>query len=126
MMCCPRASLSSAALGGFDDPDPVVLAGESVQLNHFPYDPGIPGRPAKFAQWRPKDDGWLLCGHVHEGWRQDRKQINVGVDAWHFAPVSDDTICEVIRSGPARIPCPSYGPASPAHERGGHGHRTPP
>ena len=53
--------------------------------------------------------GWLLCGHIHERWRQDGKQINVGVDAWRFAPVSDDTICEVIRSGPARIPCPSYG-----------------
>ena len=95
-----------------DDPDPVELAGETVQLNHFPYEPGIPGRPVKFAQWRLKDtDGWLLCGHIHERWRQHGKQINVGVDAWHFAPVSDDTICEVIRSGPARIPCPSYGPA---------------
>ena len=103
-------------LGGIariiDDPDPVELAGKTVQLNHFPYEPGIPGRPVKFAQWRLKDTGgWLLCGHIHERWRQDGKQINVGVDAWHFAPVSDDTICEVIRSGPARIPCPSYGPA---------------
>ena len=97
-------------LGGIthiiDHPDPVELAGETVQLNHFPYDPGIPGQPAKYAQWRPEDDGgWLLCGHIHERWRQNRKQINVGVDAWNFAPVNDDTICEMIRSGPANIPC---------------------
>ena len=100
-------------LGGIsrivDDPPPVVLAGQEVQLNHFPYEPGIPGQPVKFAQWRPKDNGgWLLCGHIHEKWRQDRKQINVGVDAWNFAPVSDDTICEMINAGPARSACPDY------------------
>ena len=100
-------------LGGIsrivDDPPPVVLAGQEVQINHFPYEPGIPGQPVKFAQWRPKDNGgWLLCGHIHEKWRQDRKQINVGVDAWNFAPVSDDTICETINAGPARIACPDY------------------
>ena len=63
----------------------------------------------KFAEHRPKDDGsWLLHGHIHEKWRQNGRQINVGVDAWDFAPVSDDTLCEVIRSGPARFPCPRY------------------
>ena len=99
-------------LGGIarivDDPDPVVLAGQQVRIHHFPYQMDT-RYDLKFMEHRPKDDGgWLLHGHIHEKWRQDRKQINVGVDAWHFAPVSDDTICEMIRSGPARIPCPSY------------------
>ena len=63
----------------------------------------------KFMQHRPKDDGgWLLHGHIHEKWRQNGRQINVGVDAWNFAPVSDDTICEMIKAGPARIGCPDY------------------
>ena len=67
----------------------------------------------KFMQYRPQDDGgWLLHGHIHEKWRQNGRQINVGVDAWNFAPVSDDTICEMIRSGPARVPCPTYTPAN--------------
>ena len=58
----------------------------------------------KFMQYRPQDDGgWLLHGHIHEKWRQNGRQINVGVVAWHFAPVSDDTICEMIKAGPARI-----------------------
>ena len=93
--------------------EPVVLAGESVQLNHFPYELGIPGQPAKFAQWRHKDvGGWLLCGHIHEKWRQSGRQINVGVDAWDFAPVSEDTIAGLIRSGPARVPCPTYTPTN--------------
>ena len=104
-------------LGGIsrivDDPAPVVIAGQKVQISHFPYDPGEPDRPAKFAQWRPKDvGGWLLCGHTHNNWRQNGRQINVGVDAWNFAPVSDDTICETIKSGPARIPCPTYTPTA--------------
>ena len=104
-------------LGGIsrivDDPAPVMIAGQQVQINHFPYDPGEPDRPAKFAQWRPKDTGgWLLCGHIHEKWRQNGHQINVGVDAWNFAPVSDDTICETIKYGPARIPCPTYTPTA--------------
>ena len=103
-------------LGGIarivDDPPPVVLAAQEVQINHFPYEPDIPGQPVKFAQWRPKDNGgWLLCGHIHEKRRQHGRQINIGVDAWNFAPVSDDTICEMINAGPARIACPSYAPA---------------
>ena len=104
-------------LGGIarivDDPAPVTLAGQRVQVNHFPYDPGEPGRPARFAQWRPKDvGGWLLCGHIHNNWRQNGRQINVGVDAWNFAPVNDDTLCEMIALGPARVPCPAYTPAA--------------
>ena len=90
-----------------------MIAGQQVQINHFPYDPGEPDRPAKFTQWRPKDvGGWLLCGHIHEKWRQNGRQINVGVDAWNFAPVSDDTICETIKSGPTCIPCPTYTPTA--------------
>ena len=95
-----------------DDPKPVVLAGKQVRINHFPY--VLDTRyDLKFMEHRPKDDGgWLLHGHIHEKWRQNGRQINVGVDAWDFAPVSDDTLCEVISSGPARVPCPTYAPAS--------------
>ena len=92
-----------------DDPKPIQLVGEQVRINHFPYrlDPLY---DMKFEQHRPVDDGksWLLHGHNHEKWRQNGRQINVGVDAWSFAPVSDDTICEMIRSGPAKIACPTY------------------
>ena len=102
-------------LGGIarivDDPAPVVLAGQRVRINHFPYLMDT-RYDMKFMQHRPEDDGsWLLHGHIHEKWRQNGRQINVGVDAWDFAPVSDDTICETIKSGPARIPCPAYTPA---------------
>ena len=108
-----RQRLAYYNIGGIhsivDNPKPVTLAGETVLINHFPYDPEIPERPVQFAQWRPANEGgWLLCGHIHERWRQEGKQINVGVDAWGFAPVNDDALIKMVESGPAQIPAPSY------------------
>ena len=101
-------------LGGIarivDTPKPVVLAGQKVQISHFPYQLD-PQYDTKFMQYRPDDKGrWLLHGHIHEKWRQSGRQINVGVDAWNFAPVSDETIAEVIRAGPQRIAVPAHAP----------------
>lgn len=57
----------------------------------------------------PQDNGdWLLHGHIHEKWRQQHRQINVGVDAWHFAPVPEHTIADLIGRGPADTPSPDY------------------
>ena len=99
-----------------DDPAPVTLAGDTVRLNHFPYLSHPPGRPPKFAQWRPADTGeWLLCGHVHNAWRQKGRQINIGVDAWGYGPVDDDTLAALIAAGAGDIPCPTYtAPLEPA------------
>ena len=97
-------------LGGFEEiidrPEPVIIAGEEVQMSHFPYRDDRPDRPhpERFTEWRPTDTGrWLLCGHIHDLWRQQGKQINVGVDAWEFAPVSEDVLAEIIRNGPAQL-----------------------
>ncbi|MGQ0847293.1 MAG: metallophosphoesterase family protein [Sporichthyaceae bacterium] len=84
--------------------------GVEVQVSHFPYPEANPqpkvGRNGKlltdkFAAWRPTDDGsWLLCGHVHESWRQRGRMINVGVDAWAGQPVNEELIRELIDAGP--------------------------
>ena len=97
-------------------PTPIRLANRTVRLNHFPYLDHPPGRPPKFAQWRPADAGeWLLCGHIHNAWRQKCHQINVGVDAWHYSPVADDTLAALIAAGPDDAPCPTYtAPPEPA------------
>ena len=90
-------------------PNPIRLVGKKVRLNHFPYQAEPPESPQRFAQWRLADAGeWLLCGHVHNAWRQKGRQINVGVDAWHYAPVNDDTLAALIAAGLDDIPCPSY------------------
>jgi len=79
------------------------LAGQSVWVSHFPY-VGDSGYVDRFVDWRLKDTGsWLVCGHVHEKWRQAGRQINVGVDAWGGNPVSEDTIKQMIKLGPADI-----------------------
>lgn len=91
-------------------PEPVTLAGRTVRLSHFPYQAQAPEATKRFAQWRlPNNGDWLLCGHVHEAWRQRDRQVNVGVDAWHFEPVNDDTLAALVAAGPADIPCPVYG-----------------
>lgn len=68
----------------------------TVRVNHFPYkDYG----DARFPQWRPIDDGrWLVCGHVHQNWRQHGNQINVGIDAWGGMPVTEQQVINLTAS----------------------------
>ena len=35
---------------------------------------------------------FALTGHIHGLWKVQEKMINVGVDAWHFKPVSEEEI----------------------------------
>lgn len=68
-----------------------LLIGNSyVNLNHYP------------AKCRDLDYGYeiisgvcldySITGHIHGLWKVQRNMINVGVDAWHFKPVSEDEI----------------------------------
>jgi calcineurin-like phosphoesterase family protein len=86
-----------------------LLDGTTVNVSHFPYEPQpmehrvAHGKSAedRFEAWRPVDDGnWLLCGHIHDKWRQNGRQVNVGIDAWQ-RPVSELEILELIHAGPA-------------------------
>jgi calcineurin-like phosphoesterase family protein len=84
------------------------IDGVKFNLCHHPYADGSgadEGDPYdKYENWRPIDDGTvLLCGHVHEKWKTKRSplgtlQINVGVDVWGMAPVSFDTIKQLIET----------------------------
>lgn len=60
---------------------------------HFPMT-GIQPFDDKFETWRPncKEDGWYIHGHVHEKWKVNGNQINVGVDVWGGYPVRWDAI----------------------------------
>ena len=104
-------------LAGFaaivDRPRPHMIAGEAVELSHFPYEADHTSKP-RYPEHRPVDaGGWLLHGHIHDMWRQHDKQINVGVDAWAMRPVHVDEIAELIAAGPAdRAPLPMREPAA--------------
>jgi len=56
----------------------VDINGEKVFINHFPTN--------------AKTDRFNIVGHIHGTWKVQRNMINVGVDAWHFVPVSEDLI----------------------------------
>jgi calcineurin-like phosphoesterase family protein len=57
-----------------------------VWMRHHP-----PQRPMdEHAEYR-----LMLCGHVHEKWKQKGKLVNVGVDQWDFTPVHLDTLLHI-------------------------------
>lgn len=79
------------------------VGGWMVNLCHFPYR-DADQTDLRHVEHRPEDQGlWLVHGHVHEKWRQNGRQVNVGVDAWDYAPVNEDTIAEIIRHGERRL-----------------------
>lgn len=76
----------------------VRLRGANLLLSHFPYrGSGDHTAEERYSQYRFVDDGlWLLHGHTHSTERQRGRQIHVGLDAWNLAPVSVDTISDMI------------------------------
>ena len=55
----------------------IKINDEKIYINHFPTN----------ADYR-----FCICGHIHGTWKVQRNMINVGCDAWHFMPISEDMI----------------------------------
>lgn len=75
-----------------------AFAQHKLIVSHFPYSGDTQGEDRYIAH-RPQrpaapDTAWLICGHVHNAWdiRVPERMINVGVDAWGFAPVPAEVI----------------------------------
>ena len=76
-----------------------ALAGHQVLLSHFPFVGDSHGED-RYAQWRLPDLGsWLVHGHVHDAWKVNGRQINVGFDHWTDGPAEQEQILEIIRAG---------------------------
>ena len=72
------------------------VGGTHVVACHFPYS-GDSNDHDRYVAHRPVDEGaWLLHGHVHERWKVRERMINVGVDVWDYAPVSERALAELI------------------------------
>jgi len=71
--------------------------GVFARLHHFPYSGDSHGED-RYSEHRPVDEGeWLLHGHTHQKERRSGpRQIHVGVDAWDFAPASEEEIMELM------------------------------
>jgi len=79
---------------GFIILDEDVIHVTGWRLCHFPY-VGDSHDEDRYRSHRPvaaTEDEWLLHGHVHEKWKRNERQINVGVDVWDFTPVHIDEI----------------------------------
>ncbi len=74
----------------------LAVGGVGVLAGHFPYQ-GDSQPVDRYTEFRPHDDGrWILHGHVHDRWRMEGRQINVGVDVWDYRPVAEATIAAII------------------------------
>lgn len=78
---------------------PYKIGGIHFEMCHFPFS-GNHGFEDRYTEWRPKNNGqWLLCGHVHDKWRFNNRQINVGIDAWGGSIISEEEILEAVKHG---------------------------
>ncbi|WP_020662674.1 metallophosphoesterase family protein [Amycolatopsis benzoatilytica] len=75
------------------------IAGQQVLLSHFPFTGDHTGED-RYTRYRLPDPGdtWLLHGHVHDEWKVNGRQINVGADVWDLAPVPLAAIEDLVRA----------------------------
>ncbi|MDD2326114.1 MAG: metallophosphoesterase family protein [Alphaproteobacteria bacterium] len=78
------------------------IAGERAIMSHFPYD-GDSGASDRYEQHRMRDvRATIIHGHTHSTEpvsysRRGTLQICVSLDAWNMAPVSKETLTELIK-----------------------------
>ena len=56
----------------------IEINGKEYYLNHYPSN--------------CIDKKFSICGHIHGLWKVQKNMINVGIDAWHYLPVSENEI----------------------------------
>lgn len=71
-----------------------------LELNHYPakLKPLIDDL---FRVSKKIDSGKIpfgVTGHIHSLWKVQENMVNVGVDAWHFLPVSEDELKFIINA----------------------------
>lgn len=73
---------------------------QAWKLCHFPV-AGDHTADDRYPEYRPtvNEDQWLIHGHVHDLWRVKGKQINVGVDAWGYTPVMEESLMLIMDNG---------------------------
>jgi calcineurin-like phosphoesterase family protein len=72
------------------------IGGIEVAVCHFP--PSLGEYDGRYANWRPQvdKDQWVIHGHTHQHERKIDRNIHVGVDAWHYAPVPETEIIKLM------------------------------
>ncbi len=76
----------------------VMIGSEPCVVSHYPYREHRHD-DREFSDMRSDEGRWLIHGHVHTEWKQRGRMINVGVDQWSYAPVSEQEIRHIIEPG---------------------------
>jgi calcineurin-like phosphoesterase family protein len=105
---------------GFTIHPPILrteLGDHDVVLCHLPI-AGDSRDADRYTEHRPTLDAdtWLLHGHVHEKWKTNGCQINVGVDVWNYRPVPETDLIELMTTR-AQTPAVTPRQASPDDAR---------
>lgn len=66
----------------------ILLENSYVYLNHYP----IKCKDLNYEIVSGCSIDFSLTGHIHGLWKVQKGMVNVGVDAWHFKPVSETEI----------------------------------
>lgn len=78
----------------------IELGGMRFNMSHYPYKEYYSESDDReyLVNKCISDDGlWLLCGHIHEKWKINRKMFNVGVDVNELTPIHVDDVVSQIR-----------------------------
>jgi len=72
----------------------IEIGNTYVYLNHYPTKCLNKDLGFSMGHFTNNDSviKFAITGHIHGLWKVQPKMINVGVDAWHFKPVSEDEI----------------------------------
>lgn len=72
--------------------------GVEAEVNHFPYE-GDHSEEERYIEYRPDDHGLpLVHGHVHDLWKVNGRQYNVGIDAWDGVMQTPEAIAKYFRA----------------------------
>jgi calcineurin-like phosphoesterase family protein len=78
----------------------IIAPRTEIVMSHYPYRGVHDLEGRDFSEQQIIDQGnYLIHGHVHRGWKQNGRMINVGVDVWNYAPVSEEEIITLLNTG---------------------------
>lgn len=88
------------AMGVFESvmvSDQVNVQERQIMLSHFPYRGDHEHAGERCVQWRPGDERlWLIHGHVHDEWKINGHQINVGWETWPETFATENDVLAII------------------------------
>lgn len=72
--------------------------GVEAEVSHFPYE-GDHSETERYSEYRPDDHGLpLVHGHIHDLWKVNGRQYNVGIDAWEGVMQTPEAIGAYFRA----------------------------